>query len=133
MIADRVGYPILARPSYVLGGRAMLIVYSREELEKYMKDEAESLKDGPVLIDKFLENAQEIDVDAIGDGSDIVVAGIMQHIEQAGIHSGDSAMILPPLTIEKNILLEIERQSVAVGKALPCQGANEYPVCNKGF
>ncbi|MGA2142612.1 MAG: carbamoyl-phosphate synthase large subunit, partial [Brevinematales bacterium] len=122
LIADRVGYPILARPSYVLGGRAMLIVYSREELEKYMKDEAESLKDGPVLIDKFLENAQEIDVDAIGDGGDVVVAGIMQHIEEAGIHSGDSAMILPPLTIEKNILLEIERQSVAVGKALRVKG-----------
>jgi carbamoyl-phosphate synthase large subunit len=121
-IADRVGYPILARPSYVLGGRAMLIVYSREELEKYMKDEAESLKDGPVLIDKFLENAQEIDVDAIGDGTDIVVAGIMQHIEEAGIHSGDSAMILPPLTIDKKILLEIEKQAVVCGKALHVKG-----------
>ncbi len=122
VIADRVGYPILARPSYVLGGRAMLIVYSREDLEKYMKEEAESLKDGPVLIDKFLENAQEIDVDAIGDGENVIVAGIMQHIEEAGIHSGDSAMILPPLTIDKKILLEIERQSITVGKALHVKG-----------
>ncbi len=122
LIAERIGYPILARPSYVLGGRAMLIVYSTEELEKYMKEEAESLKDGPVLIDKFLENAQEIDVDAIGDGREIVVAGIMQHIEEAGIHSGDSAMILPPITIDKSIIMEIERQAVAVGKALQVKG-----------
>ncbi len=121
-IADKIGYPILARPSYVLGGRAMLIVYSREELEKYMHDEAESLKDGPVLIDKFLEDAQEIDVDAIGDGEDVVVAGIMQHIEEAGIHSGDSAMVLPPITIKKEIILEIEKESVAVGKALGVKG-----------
>ncbi len=121
-IAERIGYPILARPSYVLGGRAMLIVYGREELEKYMKEEAESLKDGPVLIDKFLENAQEIDVDAIGDGKDVVAAGIMQHIEQAGIHSGDSAMILPPITVDKKMLKEIERQSIAVGKALEVKG-----------
>jgi len=121
-IAEEVGYPILARPSYVLGGRAMLIVYSKDELEKYMKEESEFLKDGPVLIDKFLENAQEIDVDAIGDGNDIVVAGIMQHIEQAGIHSGDSAMILPPITVERDMLKEIERQTVAVGKALRVKG-----------
>jgi carbamoyl-phosphate synthase large subunit len=121
-IADRIGYPILARPSYVLGGRAMLIVYSQEELEQYMLDEAELIKDGPVLIDKFLEDAQEMDVDAVGDGYDVVVAGIMQHIEQAGIHSGDSAMVLPPISIEKEMLLKIEEQSVAVGKALQVKG-----------
>ncbi len=121
-IADKIGYPILARPSYVLGGRAMLIVYSYEELSKYMRDEAEFLKDGPVLIDKFLENAQEIDVDAVGDGSEVVVAGIMQHIEEAGIHSGDSAMVLPPITIDIDMLNEIERQSVKVGKALGVKG-----------
>ncbi len=121
-VADRIGYPILARPSYVLGGRAMLTVYSHAELEQYMKDEAEFLKDGPVLIDKFLENAQEIDVDAIGDGEDVVVAGIMQHIEEAGIHSGDSAMVLPPVTIDPEIKAEIIRQSVGVGKALGVKG-----------
>ena len=121
-IATRIGYPILARPSYVLGGRAMLIVYNEEELVRYMKDEADALKNGPVLIDKFLEDAQEVDVDAIGDGEDVVVAGIMQHIEEAGIHSGDSAMVLPPITIERSMLKEIERQSIAVGKALGVKG-----------
>jgi len=122
VIADKVGYPILARPSYVLGGRAMLIVYDREELEKYMKDEAEMLKDGPVLIDKFLENAQEIDVDAAGDGNDIIVAGIMQHIEEAGIHSGDSAMVLPPVTLGKDMINEIIKQTTSIGKDLKIKG-----------
>jgi carbamoyl-phosphate synthase large subunit len=122
IIADRIGYPILARPSYVLGGRAMLIVNSREELERYMKEEAEALKDGPVLIDKFLENAQEMDVDACGDGDAVVVAGIMQHIEEAGIHSGDSAMVLPPITIEREMVKEIEREAIAIGKALDIRG-----------
>ena len=121
-IAGTIGYPILARPSYVLGGRAMLIVYDKEELEKYMKDEAEMLKDGPVLIDKFLENAQEIDVDAVGDGEEIIIAGIMQHIEQAGIHSGDSAMVLPPITLGQEMISEIVRQTIVIGKALKIKG-----------
>lgn len=117
-IAEKIGYPILARPSYVLGGRAMLIVYNEDELRNYITEEADALKNGPVLIDKFLENAQEIDVDAIGDGEDIVVAGIMQHIEEAGIHSGDSAMILPPMTIKQEIMQKIEQQTIKMGKAL---------------
>ena len=121
-IAKRIGYPILARPSYVLGGRAMLIVYNPTELENYMRDEAAELKHGPILIDKFLENAQEVDVDAVGDGENVVVSGIMQHIEQAGIHSGDSAMILPPTTIEQNLIDEMVRQTVLMGKRLNVKG-----------
>ncbi len=121
-IADKIGYPVLARPSYVLGGRAMLIVYNAQELENYMVEEADTLSGGPILIDKFLEDAQEVDVDAVGDGVDVVVSGIMQHIEQAGIHSGDSAMILPPLTLDPKIVKEIERQTVLMGKRLDVRG-----------
>jgi carbamoyl-phosphate synthase large subunit len=117
-VAEKIGYPILARPSYVLGGRAMLIVYNEDELRSYIANETDALRKGPVLIDKFLENAQEIDVDAVGDGEDVVVAGIMQHIEAAGVHSGDSAMVLPPITIDKKIIAEIERQTIAMGKEL---------------
>ncbi len=121
-IAERIGYPILARPSYVLGGRAMLICYNPQELETYLIEEAETLEGGPVLIDKFLEDAQEVDVDAVGDGQDVVVSGIMQHIEEAGIHSGDSAMILPPITLDPKIVKEIERQTVLMGKRLDVRG-----------
>ncbi len=121
-IAAEIGYPVLVRPSYVLGGRAMLIVYSESDLEKYLKEEIEAFSSGPVLIDKFLENAQEIDVDAIGDGENIVVAGIMQHIEEAGIHSGDSAMILPPVSIPEEMIEKIIYQTETVGKALKVKG-----------
>ncbi len=121
-MASEIGYPVLVRPSYVLGGRAMLVVYSENELEKYLKEEADAFSSGPVLIDKFLENAQEIDVDAIGDGDNIVVAGIMQHIEEAGIHSGDSAMVLPPINISKKMIERIITQTEAVGKALKVVG-----------
>ncbi|MGC8765659.1 MAG: carbamoyl-phosphate synthase large subunit [Brevinematia bacterium] len=121
-MASEIGYPVLVRPSYVLGGRAMLIVYSEGELERYLKEEIEAFSSGPVLIDKFLENAQEIDVDAIGDGEEIIVAGIMQHIEEAGIHSGDSAMVLPPTTIPEKMIEKIISQTVAVGKALNVVG-----------
>lgn len=121
-LAEQVGYPVLARPSYVLGGRAMVIVYSREELERYLQEEADALKDGPVLIDKFLDDAQEVDVDALGDGEDVVIAGIMQHIEEAGIHSGDSAMVLPPVSLSKEMIDRIIYQTQAVGKALKVKG-----------
>ncbi|MGC8770793.1 MAG: carbamoyl-phosphate synthase large subunit [Brevinematia bacterium] len=121
-IAKEIGYPVLVRPSYVLGGRAMLIVYSETELEKYLKEEIDAFSSGPVLIDKFLENAQEVDVDAIGDGESIVVAGIMQHIEEAGIHSGDSAMILPPTSIPEEMINKIIEQTTVVGKALKVVG-----------
>lgn len=106
--ANRIGYPVLLRPSYVLGGRAMQIVYSDEQVEKFFRDEAEASGEHPVLIDKFLEEAREIDVDAICDGEDVYIAGIMQHIEEAGIHSGDSTSILPPISINKKNLRQIK-------------------------
>jgi carbamoyl-phosphate synthase large subunit len=106
--ANKIGYPVLLRPSYVLGGRAMQIVYSDEMVEKFFRDEAEISQDHPVLIDKFLEEAREIDVDAICDGKDVYIAGIMQHIEEAGIHSGDSTSILPPISINKKNLKQIK-------------------------
>ena len=106
--ANKIGYPVLLRPSYVLGGRAMQIVYSDEMVEKFFRDEAEISKDHPVLIDKFLEEAREIDVDAICDGKDVYIAGIMQHIEEAGIHSGDSTSILPPISINNKNLKQIK-------------------------
>lgn len=121
-IADQIGYPILARPSYVLGGRAMLIVYNKKELTDYLLEEKETLQHGPVLIDKFLEDAQEVDVDAVGDGEDVVIAGIMQHIEEAGIHSGDSAMTLPPVSLSEKVVSEIKRQTVIMGKELNVKG-----------
>ncbi len=117
-IADRVTYPVLMRPSFVLGGRAMMIVYSREELEKYMTHAVEASAEKPVLIDKFLEDAMEVDVDAISDGTTVVVAGIMQHIEEAGIHSGDSACILPPQNISEEMQETIRVQTIAMAKAL---------------
>jgi carbamoyl-phosphate synthase large subunit len=106
--ANKIGYPVLLRPSYVLGGRAMQIVYSDEMVEKFFRDEAEISQDHPVLIDKFLEEAREIDVDAICDGKDVYIAGIMQHIEEAGIHSGDSTSILPPISINNKNLKQIK-------------------------
>ena len=96
VIAERIGYPVVVRPSFVLGGRAMEIVYDRNALERYMTYAVEASPEHPILIDKFLEAAIEMDVDAISDGETVVVAGIMQHIEEAGVHSGDSACILPP-------------------------------------
>ncbi|MCA1927116.1 MAG: carbamoyl-phosphate synthase large subunit [Calditerrivibrio sp.] len=107
VIADNIGYPVVVRPSYVLGGRAMEVVYDRESLENYMKYAVEASEKHPVLIDKFLENAAEYDVDAISDGKDVVVAGIMQHIEEAGIHSGDSACSIPSRTLSDDLKKEI--------------------------
>jgi len=116
-IANKIGYPVLMRPSYVLGGRAMQIVYNDGQVEKFFKDEIDVSKDHPVLIDKFLEEAREIDVDAICDGEEIYIAGIMQHIEEAGIHSGDSTSILPPISINKKNLQQIKdyTKKIALG------------------
>jgi len=116
--ANRIGYPVLLRPSYVLGGRAMQIVYSDGQIEKFFRDEAEISKEHPVLIDKFLEEAREIDVDAICDGEDVYIVGIMQHIEEAGIHSGDSTSILPPISISKKNLDEIKKYTKKLALAL---------------
>lgn len=106
-IADRIGYPVLVRPSYVLGGRAMEIVYDRESLESFMQKAVDVSSERPVLIDKFLEDAVEVDVDAICDGKLCVIGGIMEHIEEAGVHSGDSAMVLPPYSLKRKTIDKI--------------------------
>ena len=121
-IAERLTYPVLIRPSFVLGGRAMMIVYSRPELEKYMASAVEASAERPVLVDKFLDSAMEVDVDALSDGKTVVVAGIMQHIEEAGIHSGDSACILPPQDLSPRLLRELERQTIEMARELKVIG-----------
>ena len=117
-IAERVGYPVVVRPSYVLGGRAMEIVHDLQQLRNYMLYAVSASPDHPILIDKFLEQAIEVDVDALSDRRDVVVGGIMQHIEEAGIHSGDSACVLPPYSLSKALVDEIRRQTVALALEL---------------
>jgi len=121
-VARRISYPVLVRPSYVLGGRAMEIVYDEAVLEKFIKEAAEVSGEHPILIDKFLEDAIEVDVDLIGDGKNFVIGGIMEHIEQAGVHSGDAAMSLPTHTLSKKILNEIRRASYQMAKELKIVG-----------
>ena len=121
-VADRIGYPVLMRPSYVLGGRAMEIVDTQAQLENYIQTAVIVSGDSPVLIDSYLRDAIEVDVDAIGDGVDVVVAGILQHIEEAGVHSGDSACTLPPYSLPKDIIEEIRRQADALARALHVRG-----------
>ena len=111
IIANKIGYPVLVRPSFVLGGRAMRTVYSDSELKEYMDEAVEVSNESPVLIDKFLNNAIELDVDAISDGVDVYIGAIMQHIEEAGIHSGDSACILPTISINDELIAKIEQQT----------------------
>ncbi|OGW82243.1 MAG: carbamoyl phosphate synthase large subunit [Omnitrophica bacterium RIFCSPHIGHO2_02_FULL_51_18] len=121
--ANRIGYPVLVRPSYVLGGRAMEIVYDEPSLINYMQKMAVDVsKDRPILVDKFLEGATEIDVDMIADGETYVVAGVMEHIEQAGIHSGDSACCLPPHNLAESVIQEIKKQTAALAKELNVVG-----------
>jgi carbamoyl-phosphate synthase large subunit len=117
-IAEEIGYPVVVRPSYVLGGRAMEIVYSKKRLDYYMKHAVNASPEHPILIDDFLENATEIDVDAISDETDVVIGGVMEHIEQAGIHSGDSACSLPTFSLSKGVLDEIKKQTKALAKEL---------------
>ncbi|MGJ7028423.1 Carbamoyl-phosphate synthase large chain [Methanothermobacter wolfeii] len=107
-VAERIGYPVLVRPSYVLGGRAMEIVYDEGELEEYMKEAVRVSPEHPILVDKFLEDAIEVDVDALADGRDVYIGGIMEHIEEAGVHSGDSACVIPPQTIPEDIIETIK-------------------------
>ncbi len=120
--AKRIGYPVVVRPSYVLGGRAMEIVYDEEDLKRYMTYAVVASEDRPVLIDSFLDNAIEVDVDAIADGKDCVIAGIMEHIEEAGIHSGDSACILPTQNLSEKVLKDIRVQTAALAKELQVIG-----------
>jgi carbamoyl-phosphate synthase large subunit len=121
-IAKRIGYPIVIRPSYVLGGRAMEIVYDVTSLKKYMKHAVEASDDHPVLIDKFLEDATEMDVDLISDGKTAVVGSVMEHIEEAGIHSGDSASVIPPFSIKKEMIEEIITKTKQIAKELHVVG-----------
>ena len=121
-LANEVGYPLVVRPSYVLGGRGMQIVYNDEELNRYMREAVSVSNDSPILLDHFLNNAIEVDVDCIADGEQVIIGGIMQHIEQAGIHSGDSACSLPPYSLSQAIQDEIRRQTVAMAQALKVVG-----------
>ncbi len=120
--AESIGFPLLVRPSYVLGGRAMATMHDIDSLEKYVHELAKMFGDGPILIDSFLQDAVEVDVDALSDGSHILVAGVMQHIEEAGIHSGDSACSLPPYSLTHEIQQTIRRHTVLLAKALNVQG-----------
>jgi carbamoyl-phosphate synthase large subunit len=120
--ADRIGYPVLLRPSYVLGGRAMEVVENQAQLETYIATAVRVSGTSPVLVDQYLRDAIEVDVDALADGAEVRVAGIMQHIEEAGVHSGDSACSLPPYSLPRSVLDEIERQTVALARALQVRG-----------
>jgi carbamoyl-phosphate synthase large subunit len=117
-IAERIGYPVLVRPSYVLGGRAMEIIYQASDLERYVRLAFAASPDRPLLIDRFLEDAIEVDVDAVSDGRDVVIGGIMEHIERAGVHSGDSSCALPPTSIPAAVQDEIRRQTIALAREL---------------
>ena len=121
-IAERIGYPVVVRPSYVLGGRAMEIVYNQDRLEHYMQHAVQASPEHPVLIDDFLEDAIEIDVDAISDGQDVVIGGVMEHIEEAGIHSGDSACSLPAFSLSSKTIDEIKKQTYALARELKVIG-----------
>ena len=121
-IAQSIGYPVLVRPSYVLGGRAMQIVYDREDLQRYMTEAVRVSPEHPILVDKFLEDALEIDVDAIADGERVVVGGVMEHVEKAGIHSGDSACALPPYSLGDDQIDHIKAQTRALAKELDVLG-----------
>ncbi|RJQ39225.1 MAG: carbamoyl-phosphate synthase large subunit [Nitrospiraceae bacterium] len=118
VIAKKIGYPVMVRPSYVLGGRAMEIVYDESSLLDYMERAVKASPEHPVLIDKYLSGAVEVDVDAISDGTDVIVGGVMEHIEEAGIHSGDSACSLPPYSLNKDIVAEIKKQTKALAAEL---------------
>ncbi len=121
-IASKIGLPLMVRPSYVLGGRAMEIVYEKSQLKEFVEEAFRAGENNPILIDKFINNAMEVDVDAISDGKEVFVAGIMQHIEEAGIHSGDSACCLPPIAIKKSLIEEIKIQTKKLALALKVVG-----------
>jgi len=121
-IANRIGYPVVVRPSFVLGGRAMEIVYDERSLDRYMVEAVESSPEYPILIDKFLEDAIEVDVDAVCDGQRTIVVGVMEHIEEAGIHSGDSACAIPPFSLSTDIVRQLKQQTYVLAEALTVRG-----------
>ena len=120
--AEKIGYPVVVRPSYVLGGRAMRIIHDPDTLKSYVKELLTLFGDGPVLLDSYLQDAIELDVDCLSDGKDCFVAGIMEHIEEAGIHSGDSACSLPPYSLSDDIVDEVRRQTIALALELKVRG-----------
>ena len=122
LAAEEIGYPLVVRPSYVLGGRAMEIVHRQADLERYMREAVKVSNDSPVLLDRFLNDAIEVDVDAVSDGKDVIIGGVMEHIEQAGVHSGDSACSLPPFSLSAELQAELRRQTVVMAKALKVCG-----------
>ena len=130
--AARIGYPVLVRPSYVLGGRSMEIIYDEATLDTYMRKMTDVTPDRPILVDQFLEGAKEVDADMISDGETFVVGGVMEHIEQAGIHSGDSACSLPPFSLKKNVIDEIKRQTQALARELRVVGLMNVQFAVKG-
>ncbi len=121
-VARRIGYPVLVRPSYVLGGRAMVIAYDEEMVRQYMREAVSFSQDRPVLVDRFLEDATEVDVDALADGDDVLIAGIMEHIEEAGVHSGDSSCVLPAQSLSEKTMRAIEDHTVRLARALHVVG-----------
>lgn len=130
--AAAVGYPLVVRPSYVLGGRAMEIVYNESELKRYLRDAVTASDDSPVLLDRFLDDAIEVDVDCVSDGEQVVIGGIMQHIEQAGVHSGDSACSLPPYSLSAEIQDEMRKQTIAMARDLNVIGLMNVQFAVKG-
>jgi carbamoyl-phosphate synthase large subunit len=120
--AEEIGYPLVVRPSYVLGGRAMEVVHEKADLERYMREAIKVSNDSPVLLDRFLNDAIEVDVDAVSDGTSVIIGGVMEHIEQAGVHSGDSACSLPPFSLGPELQDELRRQTIAMARALKVVG-----------
>ncbi|MFZ5483920.1 MAG: carbamoyl-phosphate synthase large subunit [Pseudomonadota bacterium] len=131
-LAAEIGYPLVVRPSYVLGGRAMEIVHEEADLQRYMREAVKVSNDSPVLLDRFLNDAIEVDVDALSDGKDVLIGGIMEHIEQAGVHSGDSACSLPPYSLSPRLMDELRRQTVAMARALNVVGLMNVQFAIKG-
>ncbi len=121
-VAESIGFPVLVRPSYVLGGRAMKIVYDSDELMEYLEEAVSVSHERPVLIDKYLQDSVELDVDAVGDGEDVLIGAVMEHIEEAGVHSGDSAASIPPYSLKPEIIGEIKRQTRLIARALEVKG-----------
>jgi carbamoyl-phosphate synthase large subunit len=120
--ADKVGYPVMVRPSYVLGGRAMEVVFDKAQLADYMRRALDSGAGLPILLDRFLEDAKEVDVDAVCDGKEVFIAGIMEHIEEAGVHSGDSACVLPPHSLDPKVMEALTLYTTKMAVALQVKG-----------
>ena len=132
-IAERIGYPVLVRPSFVLGGRAMEIVYDEPSLDRYMAEAVEASPEHPILIDKFLEDAIEVDVDAVCDGERTIIGGVMEHIEEAGIHSGDSACAIPPFSLPPEVVAQAQGADLRPGRGAEGPRSDEHSVRRQGW